>query len=231
MVHAHAAPRPAGFVLHAPAARPDVTRILTLSSTLAFNLLVFGLLMLPMSVPLPDTSPPARNPEVRQIPRPPQVVEIVTQPLPPRPPQASTPAVPHPPVAPVTATRTEATTATTSTTAVETHSDTVIPTTDLTPPGNPAPTPMQLAYRAAPAPAYPRAALQRGLTGTVLLQVLVDENGHPLDVRVARSSGYRELDEAARLQVLKRWSFQPATEAGRAVQAIGLVPIEFNLRH
>ncbi|MDE2407031.1 MAG: energy transducer TonB, partial [Xanthomonadaceae bacterium] len=93
-----------------------------------------------------------------------------------------------------------------------------------------APVPLQLAYRQAPAPSYPRAALLHNLSGTVLLQVLVDENGHPLDVTVARSSGHRELDEAARLQVLKRWSFQPATRNGRAVQALGLVPIEFNLQ-
>jgi protein TonB len=72
--------------------------------------------------------------------------------------------------------------------------------------------------------------LQRQLTGTVLLQVLVDINGQPIEVSISRSSGHRELDEAARLQVLKRWSFQPAIQNGKAVQALGLVPIEFNLR-
>ncbi len=41
--------------------------------------------------------------------------------------------------------------------------------------------------------------------------------------------GYRELDEAARRHVLRRWRFQPAMRDGRAVQAIGLVPIEFSL--
>jgi protein TonB len=30
--------------------------------------------------------------------------------------------------------------------------------------------------------------------------------------------------------VLKRWSFQPATRDGAPVQAIGLVPVQFNLR-
>ena len=72
--------------------------------------------------------------------------------------------------------------------------------------------------------------MKRGLTGTVLLQVLVGIDGRPLEVTVAQSSGHRELDEAARAQVLKRWSFQPATKEGKAVQAIGMVPIEFALR-
>jgi len=89
---------------------------------------------------------------------------------------------------------------------------------------------MQLQYRSAPAPAYPRRAQQQRLTGTVLLQVLVGIDGRPVEVKVAQSSGHRELDEAARAQVLKRWSFQPATKDGLAVQAIGMVPIEFALR-
>ena len=104
------------------------------------------------------------------------------------------------------------------------------PISESTTPPNVTPTPMQLAYRNAPPPVYPRAALQRQLTGTVLLQVLVDINGQPIEVSISRSSGHRELDEAARLQVLKRWSFQPAIQNGKAVQALGLVPIEFNLR-
>ena len=89
---------------------------------------------------------------------------------------------------------------------------------------------MQLEYRLAPAPVYPRRALQQRLTGTVLLQVLVGLDGRPLEVSIARSSGHRELDEAARAQVLKRWSFQPATRNGQSVQAVGMVPIEFALK-
>ena len=46
---------------------------------------------------------------------------------------------------------------------------------------------------------------------------------------IAQGSGHRELDEAAREQVLKRWRFQPAMQGERAVQALGLVPIEFAL--
>ena len=63
----------------------------------------------------------------------------------------------------------------------------------------------------------------------MLLRVLVGTDGYPLEVTVARSSGHRELDDAARVQVLKRWSFRPASGNGQPVQAIGLVPIEFAL--
>ncbi len=66
--------------------------------------------------------------------------------------------------------------------------------------------------------------------GTVLLQVLVDSDGRPLDVQVQSSSGNRSLDEAARKHVLKRWMFRPAMQDGRAVQAIGLVPVAFSLQ-
>ncbi|MBA2238954.1 MAG: energy transducer TonB, partial [Lysobacter sp.] len=65
---------------------------------------------------------------------------------------------------------------------------------------------------------------------TVLLQVLVDTDGKPLQVEVARSSGHRSLDRAARRHVLARWMFRPAIQDGRPVQAIGLVPVEFALR-
>lgn len=86
-----------------------------------------------------------------------------------------------------------------------------------------------LRYASAPPPAYPRDALRDGATGTVLLEVLVDIDGRPLEVTVARSSGRRDLDQAARRQVLRQWRFVPAMDGGRAVQAIGMVPVEFSL--
>ena len=46
---------------------------------------------------------------------------------------------------------------------------------------------------------------------------------------VSQSSGNRDLDEAARQQILKRWSFRPAMKNGQAVQALGLVPVAFSL--
>lgn len=86
-----------------------------------------------------------------------------------------------------------------------------------------------LAYDVYPAPRYPRISLRRGDTGTVLLKVLVDENGRPTEVLVERSSGHRELDRAAREQVLANWRFHPALQQGRPVPAYAMVPIDFRL--
>lgn len=86
-----------------------------------------------------------------------------------------------------------------------------------------------LEYAANPAPAYPSSALRAQEQGTVLLEVLVDVDGRPIEVKVSRSSGSRALDLAARKQVLANWTFRPATRNGVAVEAIGIVPVEFKL--
>lgn len=88
-----------------------------------------------------------------------------------------------------------------------------------------------LEYLAAPPPRYPIEAIRESLTGTVTLRVLVDVDGKPLEVQVEHSSGHRVLDAAARKQVLGKWRFKPAMDNGRAVQAIGLVPVVFSLNH
>lgn len=231
---AHALTRSTGFALLKPASRPqlDSARIVTLSGTIALNLLAMGLLMMPLSMPMPlVTIDEPTAPKYRQIFPDPEVVPVVpvTQPAPPTPlpetqPRRMTQAPSEsasPPVLAETGTEAVVDAASTEETG---------PVGDIAPPTT-APSPMQLEYRLAPAPAYPRRALQQRLTGTVMLQVLVGVDGRPLEVKVAQSSGHRELDEAARAQVLKRWSFQPATKDGLAVRAIGMVPIEFALRN
>ena len=79
---------------------------------------------------------------------------------------------------------------------------------------------MSLEYASAPAPSYPREALRAGITGTVLLEVLVGVDGSPLKVTIHQSSGNRELDRAAQQQVQKHWRFRPASRDGAPVQAI-----------
>lgn len=230
--HTLASFRPAGFAMLKPASRPqlDAARIVTLSGTIAVNVLAMGLLMMPMTLPaplpLPDETPPMVYDWIKPKPKPPIPVPIVQQqPTPPtaQPVRQQT-VIPQP-----TAIATPVLTENATEQAIESTIIDTGPTVDITPVAT-GPAPMQLQYRSAPAPTYPRMAKQRGLTGTVLLQVLVGIDGRPLDVTVAQSSGHRELDEAARAQVLKRWSFQPATRDGQAVQAIGMVPIEFALR-
>jgi protein TonB len=82
---------------------------------------------------------------------------------------------------------------------------------------------------ASPAPPYPLDPLREGITGTVELELLVGVDGSVLQVRITHSSGNRQLDNAARDQVLRNWRFQPALRNGIAVQALGRVPIVFTL--
>ncbi|UTA53756.1 energy transducer TonB [Lysobacter soli] len=87
----------------------------------------------------------------------------------------------------------------------------------------------QLQALRAPPPTYPAEAMRAGLSGTVELEILVGIDGRALDVRIVRSSGHRVLDQAARRTVLSKWTFVPAMRDGRAVEALGRLPIEFKL--
>ena len=92
-----------------------------------------------------------------------------------------------------------------------------------------APGVVSLAYRSAPLRFPPQAARQR-MQGTVMLRVLVDESGKPIDVVIEHSSGYTLLDKSAREQVLASWQFQPAVMDGHAVRAWARVPVNFALQ-
>ena len=86
-----------------------------------------------------------------------------------------------------------------------------------------------IAYETATPPAYPIQAVRAGVQGTVLLKVLVDANGKPVQVAIERSSGSRTLDDAAREHILAAWRFHPAMRDGHAIEAWALVPVQFNL--
>ena len=225
--------RAAGFALLKPAETPrlDPARIATLSGTIAVNLLAFGLLMLPLSMPPPALPVETdHDPDIvwhkREKPVEPVRVEVVQPPRPEIRPAVVPPATIQPPVLqPATPVLTEGG----SELAVAAPDAGEAGPVDIAPPVA-GPAPMQLQYALAPPPKYPRNALRRGIGGKVMLQVVVGIDGKPLDVTIATSSGNRELDEAARNQVLRHWSFQPAMRDGRAVQAIGLVPVEFSLQ-
>lgn len=79
-------------------------------------------------------------------------------------------------------------------------------------------------------PEYPEDARQEGVAGTVGVKVEVLENGRPGEVRVAHSSGWRSLDEAA-LQAVRQWRFVPAQEngSGQAVRCFTTFSVVFEL--
>ncbi len=210
------------------APHPDGKRIAGLAIAILFNSALLMVLLVPMTAP-PVPSPPDPTPVLRWI-----TPAPVTPPAPPIPVPVTKP---HPQTKPQPAAQQRPQTYTEQPPVVLPQGDPMaIPlppdntgTSESHGGSNPVPG-VRLEYADAPAPVYPREALRDGVEGTVLLQVLVDVDGRPLRVDVQHSSGDRRLDLAARKQILEHWRFRPAMQDGRAVQAIGLVPIAFNLQ-
>jgi protein TonB len=77
-------------------------------------------------------------------------------------------------------------------------------------------------------PAYPATAEASGEQGTVLLDVYVRPSGHISKFRVAQSSGFGDLDQAA-AQTVSNWRFVPAIRDGDTVSDWTTVKIVFQL--
>ena len=75
-------------------------------------------------------------------------------------------------------------------------------------------------------PRYPRKAVKQGITGTVVLKLMVTSSGKPKDIRVIKASPPGIFDDAA-LQAVRSWLFEPATYQGRAVNMEATLPIHF----
>ena len=93
----------------------------------------------------------------------------------------------------------------------------------------PAPGPVVLPRaRNAIRPSYPLDARRRGEAGTVTHDIAISEKGAVTGATLVESSGYPELDRAARRAILSA-RFAPATRDGRAVPHILRLPVEFKL--
>ncbi|WP_094603655.1 hypothetical protein SPSIL_055050 [Sporomusa silvacetica DSM 10669] len=77
-------------------------------------------------------------------------------------------------------------------------------------------------------PEYPSEARHNRWQGRVVVRVLVEASGRVTDARVAQSSGYNELDQAAEA-VVYQWRFNPAYRDGRPVTVWVKVPVAFKL--
>ncbi len=71
-------------------------------------------------------------------------------------------------------------------------------------------------------------AVGAGLEAKVVLQVRVDERGYVREARVEKSSGLRELDDAA-MWIGEQMRFHPARHGGKAVAALVEVPVTFDV--
>lgn len=84
------------------------------------------------------------------------------------------------------------------------------------------------AYLRNPPPRYPQAARRNGDEGTVMLRVLVNPEGAPVQVELDRSSGSSPLDSAA-VDAVRNWRFVPARRGTQNVEGWVRVPIVFRL--
>lgn len=80
-----------------------------------------------------------------------------------------------------------------------------------------------------PAPPYPAMSRKLKEEGTVTLKVLVKADGRVEQIEIAKSSGYKRLDDAAK-KAFKRWKFSPATQDGVAIDYWYEFDFEFSLR-
>jgi protein TonB len=78
-----------------------------------------------------------------------------------------------------------------------------------------------------PDPDYSDEARKVKYQGTVILHLIIDANGNPRDIRVARGIGLG-LDEKA-VEKVRTWRFEPAKKDGHAVAVAINVEVNFNL--
>ncbi|MBE0503221.1 MAG: energy transducer TonB [Desulfuromonadales bacterium] len=75
-------------------------------------------------------------------------------------------------------------------------------------------------------PPYPKQAERKGWAGTVILNLSINAKGEVEQVGIAKSSGYRLLDQQAR-QSVGAWRFKPARRNGIATAVTVQQPIIF----
>jgi protein TonB len=79
-----------------------------------------------------------------------------------------------------------------------------------------------------PQPPYPDSAQTYGEQGAVLVDVYVHPNGRAGRVRISKSSGFEDLDNAA-IEGVLGWRFVPATRDGDSVSDWTTVKVVFQL--
>lgn len=78
-----------------------------------------------------------------------------------------------------------------------------------------------------PPPEYPEALGCDGVGGRVDLRITITPDGRVGAVKLQKSSGQAQLDEAA-VAAVRGWEFRPATRAGKPVPFTIAVPMTFN---
>jgi TonB family protein len=77
-------------------------------------------------------------------------------------------------------------------------------------------------------PVYPEIARRARVSGAVILEVIVDKQGNPRDIKVLRGLSMG-LTEAA-VEAVKQWKWEPSTLNGKPVEVIVIVTVNFRLQ-
>ncbi|WOG27677.1 energy transducer TonB [Endozoicomonas sp. 8E] len=84
------------------------------------------------------------------------------------------------------------------------------------------------AIRKSVPPKYPRIAQRRNQQGVVMLEVVVDIEGHAMNIKVLESSGFKLLDQSA-IAAVEDWEFEPQKRNNRLVASRVHIPVAFQL--
>ena len=77
-----------------------------------------------------------------------------------------------------------------------------------------------------PAPKYPEIARKAGITGTVVVQVLVNKEGKVEAVEILQGN---EVFHEAAMKVAWKWTFTPAIQNDKPVKVWVALPFRFQL--
>lgn len=78
-------------------------------------------------------------------------------------------------------------------------------------------------------PVYPAMALSTGLSGTVVLRILVYKDGSVKDVQVVKSSGSSVGFEEAAVKAVSQWVFKPAIQNQKPISVWMNWPVVFDI--
>lgn len=75
---------------------------------------------------------------------------------------------------------------------------------------------------------YPPQAIKHNITGKVMVEFVIDENGYVTNARIVRGIGYGCDEEALRVvRAMPRWT--PGTQKGKNVKVRFVLPLRFDI--
>ena len=76
-------------------------------------------------------------------------------------------------------------------------------------------------------PVYPDEAKRQGISGTVVLEVIISEQGLASDIKAVKGD---KLLVPAAIDALKQWIWEPGTIRGKPYPFLTTVSIRFNMK-